>query len=414
VEQYLYHLCETEQYLECCELLKNDIQYFLKLAKVQEDGEGANKMRNLLKLREFLIKNGLTDLLEKLGDIFEEITNRKFQNVMILNKAMFSGKGGTKQISEEDMMEREQDEEKKVEEKLMSIPLVSKKLENQDSISQEEIDRVVKKLYMISQAFTVNSASRYAQIFDCHHSSSIIKILQGFEKVLVEEFACDPRESHEKIIQIYFDYLNPELIYELEEPTLNFIKDGLIFMNPDDRKIEKCDNCEFPLNLWDLETSKYESIGIRLQSYYWSRQEREKCFELALKIPRLLKIVGKFLIEERNYEKMIRYVINCGDLDLLRTALEQFNDIELFHELLDDFHSLVVERKLKCLNCFNIIDARNFKLTEFYTWNKLFGEIGGCLSGDELLNLLFNYSDRVTNLSREFYLRLLLRATESS
>lgn len=408
LEQYIYQLCETDQNFECCELLANDVDYMVKLVKSQRNDENGQNWRILLKLKDYLIKHGMNEVLARIGVLFEEISMKKVQNVLILNKNVLSGKMETIEVAEDEVKEPEEIET------IVQPPItpIQKKQESQELVPLEEINRIVKKLYMISQAFSSNSSIRYSQIFDQYHSHSIIKILERFKEVLVEDFDENPKNSHEKIIKIYFDYLNPELIYELDDNTLDFIRKGLIYINQGLFQIKSCKNCDYPLNLCELGSSKYENVGIRLQSYYWSRQERGKCFEMAHNIPSMLKIIGKFLIEERNYEKMIRYVVNIGDRDLLRAALDQFNDIELFKELIDDFSLLIVDRKIKCLNCNQSNDAQTFQLSNFYTWNSLFMEIAKCLSGDELLNLLLNYSDRVNHLSREFYLRLLLKATD--
>jgi hypothetical protein len=209
---------------------------------------------------------------------------------------------------------------------------------------------------------------------------------------------------------MFLEYLQPEIIFEIDdEKTLNYISDALLQVQNHVNEVSRCKRCEFPLNCGTSGTG-YEDIANILQQFYWSRGEYEKCYELCRSLPHLLKITGKFLTDEKKFDKMILYAINLGDLEILHKSLEHFNDISLFHQLLDEYIMAINHGKFKCLKCDEINDVKNVHRT--LTWDILFHSIEYYLSGSELIDLLMRYSQQIPNgsISRQFYMKLLLHA----
>lgn len=422
LQNYALHLCHTHFYAQAGDLIKNNLDFFLSLLRNNRNMTDMNKYRIFLKIRDHLVANERTETLKSLTEVFDELTNKKIQNVMILSKNLFNKPQQQYQNEvvenieqrEEDCDEEEEGED--VEETPQMLP-ISKQYDEDSisSITSAEIDRACKQLYIIHQTSLIsnlNSRERLCKIFDKFKSAQITRILDELEKLFVENEEYNEDESKTVVCKMFLDYLQPEIIFEIDdEKTLNFIANALLHVQTNGTDVSRCRRCEFPLNCGSSSTG-YEEIGNILQQCYWSRLKYEKCFELCRSIPHLLKITGKFLTDERKYEKIITYAINLGDLEILHKSLEIFNDISLFHQLLDDYLMAVNHGKFKCLKCDEINEVK--QVYKILTWDCIFQAIEYYLSGHELIDLLMHYSKFIPKgaLSRQFYMKLLLHACD--
>lgn len=385
LQHYLLELCHNESFSEAACILMQNYDYFLNLLENTSD---LTSYKVLLKIREYLKSNEADEMLKTLANIFDAISGQRVQNVKILAK--------------------EKSPEK---EEIVITPTKYEKLEDDDS---KEIQRAVHQLYILHQTSLIsnfNFRERLCKIFDHFKSSSIIKILDQLELVFVENEDYEKEESVKVVSRMFLDYLQPEIIFEIEEDsTLNFIAKALIVVQTEELEVERCRECSFPINC-GVNSSGYEQIGNMLQQFYWSRGEHEKCFELCRSLPYLLKITGKFMTDEKKFEKIITYAVNLGNLEILHKCLELFNDISLFHQLLEDYIS-AIEGKFKCLKCDEINEVSNCQ--RILSWDSLFQAIEYYLCGEELVDLLMRYSRFIPNgaLSRQFYMKLLLHAND--
>jgi len=394
LQHYALQLCQSEAYIEAGDLIKNHLDYFLHLLRVNHDIPEADQYRAFLKIRDYLIANEYNDLLNKVMPVFDELAAKKHvQHVVILSKSLFSK---PKPLEVE-----------KAKEVVQQVP----EEEENDSL---QVARAVKQLYITHQA-SLNSnlgfRDRIAKIFDQFKNSTIIRILVELEKLFVENGDYQQLDAKRTVCKMFLDYLQPEIIFEIDDDsTLNYIADALVQVQHAEGSVSCCQRCEFPLNCGSG-SSGYEEIGNILQQFYWSRKEYEKCYELCRSLPFLLKITGKFITDERNWDRMIPYAINLGDLEILHKSLELFNDISLFQQLLDDY-CMACEGKFKCLKCDEINDVS--EVHKILTWDCLFQAIEFYLCGHELLELLKQYSPNIPSgaISRQFYLKLLIHASD--
>lgn len=416
LQHYALHLCYKESYAEAGDLIKKDLNYFLSVLRSDRGLSEINHYKILLKLRDHLQMHN-NEMLDHLKQIFDAITSQKIQNVVILSKNIFNQRSVSPTKDDKKEIEKLDDEiEEVTHEQMLSVQNDTD--DDSQLISDAEVTRVVKQIYIIHQTSLIsnlNYRERFSTIFDCYNSGTIVKVLIQLEKLLLdnEDYSTE-QEAKINVYKIYFNYLEPELIWELDEKTLDFIRNGLILLNIEQStNVDRCQHCEFPLNCGTSSVVNcYEDIGNILQQFYWSRKEYEKCYELCRIIPSLLKIIGKFVIDERNFDKMISYVVNLADTELLHKALEQFNDISLFVQLIDDFQ-MSGKKRVKCLKC-EEINGLQLECRNFLTWDNIFMAIEYYLSGQELLDLLFRYSHNIPTgaISRQFYLKFLLNATE--
>lgn len=397
LEQYAVHLSLSEDYMKTARVLSDNIEYFVHLLHCRL--WNPEMFRVFLKLRDVLIANDRIDMLKTLSNIFDELPDKNVQNVVILNKNMFH---------------KNKDHEKKDTdvEKIQPTGSDDENTSNTDHL----FNRAIRQLYILHQTSLIsnlNFRERLCKIFDEFQNSSIIKILDELESLFVENSDYTREDSKKVVSKMFLDYLQPEIIFEIEdEKTLSYIANALIeVQSKRNTEVSRCFQCEFPLNSGSSGAEGYEEIGIILQQFFWSRREYDKCFQMCQSLPYLLKITGKFITDEKNFDKMIPYAINLGDLEILHKALEHFSDIQLFHQLLDDY-VLACSGKFKCLKCDEINELS--EVHRILTWDCLFQAIEFYLYGDELIELILRFSKYIPNgaLSRHFYMKLLLHATD--
>lgn len=400
LQHYALHLCHNELFMAAGELVRNNLDYFLNLLRSNQNVPSLNQYRIFLKIRDYYISNELNESIKALSEVFDELTSKKMpSNVVILNKNM---------PNKSSSVEKE-DKEVEKQESPKAVPVA-----NQPEDDMQNINRAVRQLYILHQTSLIsnlNFRERLCKIFDHFKSSAIIKILDELELLFVENDDYVREESKKVVSKMFLDYLQPEIIFEIDdEKTLNFIANALVQVQNHDVEVSRCRRCEFPLNCGS-NPSGYEEIGNILQQFYWSRGEYDKCFKLCQSLPYLLKITGKFITDEKKFDKMIPYAINLGDLEILHKSLELFNDISLFQQLLDDYIR-ACSGEFKCLKCDETNEVSD--VHRILTWDCLFQAIEYYLCGEELIELLMRYSQFIPNgaLSRQFYMKLLLHASD--
>lgn len=405
LQHYALQLCHYEKYMEASDLIRNNLDYFQNLLTSSQNVPELNQYRIFLKIRDHLIAEERNDVLKSLSEVFDELSSKKIHNVVILNKNMLN-----KSPSEE---KADKDDEKQETPNVLPVTYKAEK-EEEDEEDAQSINRAVRQLYILHQTSLISSLNfreRLCKIFDHFKNNSIIKILDELEKLFVENDDYNRDGSKKVVSKMFLDYLQPEIIFEIDdEKTLNFIANALVQVQNHQVEVSRCLHCEFPLNCGS-NPSGYEEIGNILQQFYWSRGEYEKCFQLCHSLPYLLKITGKFITDEKKFDKMIPYAINLGDLEILHKSLELFNDISLFHQLLDDY-IMACEGKFKCLKCDELNEVA--EVHRILTWDCLLQAIEYYLCGDELIEVLMRFSQFIPNgaLSRQFYMKLLLHASD--
>lgn len=131
-------------------------------------------------------------------------------------------------------------------EEIVCKKVTKKNFPKEKTLSDEE--KTIYILFLIfrsSQISNTNFLERYRELFDEYTSTEIINILHKLGKVMIENGDSE-LEAKKNCCAMYFNYLNPEIIYEVDSSSMEFIFEGFILCNKQEETIN-CSNCQFPL-----------------------------------------------------------------------------------------------------------------------------------------------------------------------
>lgn len=283
-----------------------------------------------------------------------------------------------------------------------------------NTISEEE--KLVRSLYLIyksSKISALNFLDRYSMLFDRFDTSAIIELLKKLEQVIIENDEMSELDARRDCVKMYFDYLRPEIIYELDEDCRRYIKDSFMLINqqPSDQII-RCEMCQFPLKSPNC-VCRYPKIGVELMKYYWSRKDKDVCFEIANTVPDTMETICKFYIQEKAMKSVVQLIICLANEELLLKASDLY-DLSDWRYTFDIFCSLLLDQKINCIKCdhSNLVPKSYYDTDLFYTFNQIFATASNYLNGRIILDLLNSYSDRIPNgaLNKDIYLNCLLNS----
>ncbi|XP_016927255.4 BLOC-2 complex member HPS5 homolog [Drosophila suzukii] len=277
-------------------------------------------------------------------------------------------------------------------------------------ISPEE--KTLYNLYLIAKSAKFSRTQcvdRYRGVFDEYAAGELVNLLEKLAQVMVEH-GDTPDEAQRNCYEMYFDYLDPELIWEVDDATRDHIAAGFVLLNaPENAEIVKCEHCSFPLR---FDTScQYHELGAVLLRYFWSRGEQVKCFDVVQCVPALLDVLAKFYLAEQNLTKVVAIVLNYGLPELLADVGKQLS-VGAWGRCFEQFVELQ-RGKLICANCECISGVEQEQLGRhfFYNWNCFLNIALDHMAAGDTLALIFKWSSYIPNdaIDREFYSRCLLK-----
>ncbi|XP_052855766.1 BLOC-2 complex member HPS5 homolog isoform X1 [Drosophila gunungcola] len=277
-------------------------------------------------------------------------------------------------------------------------------------ISPEE--KTLYNLYLIAKSAKFSRTQcveRYRAVFDEYAAGELVNLLEKLAKVMVEH-GDTADQARRNCYEMYFDYLDPELIWEVDDATRDHIAAGFVLLNaPENAEIVKCEHCSFPLR---FDTScQYHELGAVLLRYFWSRGEQLKCFDVVQSVPALLDVLAKFYLAEQNLTKVVAIVLNYGLPELLADVGKQLS-VGAWGRCFEQFVELQRGR-LVCANCECISGVEQEQLGRhfFYNWNCFLNVALDHMAAGDTLALIFKWSSYIPNdaIDREFYSRCLLK-----
>uniref|UniRef100_A0A182PKP2 Hermansky-Pudlak syndrome 5 protein homolog n=1 Tax=Anopheles epiroticus TaxID=199890 RepID=A0A182PKP2_9DIPT len=301
-----------------------------------------------------------------------------------------------------------------------------------DGYETSEHDATVRNLYLIFRSSIIsnlNFADRYAKIFDEYDTETIVHLLRKLETLMEEN---EEPNARLKCMQIYFNYLKPELLWEIDSDSRQFIKEGFIVCNTTDctnraslERLVRCADCGYYLEATN--SCHYREIGTSLVQYYWSRKEYEECFAMVKQVPYLWRTITRYYIQDRREDKVVSCVWNLADRELFERAagelpFETIHWKQLFERAIE-YHQ---RHEMMCLSCDKptsryVPNSDNSTVgnpaeesaseSQFRQWNYLLSvALAHIRSPTELLDLVHRYADNIPRgaIAPSFYIRCLL------
>lgn len=284
-------------------------------------------------------------------------------------------------------------------------------LVNFHEITAEE--KLLQNLYMIyksSQISNIQLVERYAYIFDQYDCAGIATLLSKLELIMIENGENDD-EARRHCFEMYFNYLNPDLIWELDDESRQFIINGFVLVNTCENNATLCSNCQFPLLIRNS-ILKHLELGQTIFKYLWSRQKQRKCIEIVTKVPQTLPIFCRFYVQEDDYDvdKLILHLFVCDQQQLFEeVALKNPLNHALWTKVLNTMVSLHKNRQIVCSNCGiqNVLEEFGSNL---YSWTNIVDSLVRHVKGESALQYVIRYANSIAcdELKHEFFLKCLL------
>lgn len=428
IEDHLHELINQQNYMECCELINSHLDYIQNKMKVLP-----NSLSQLLNLRDILNRLNRFDMLKDMDKLFNNLEyDLKFKppiknvggGILIVNN-LKNGKKSMHSQNDEDEYPKICPNDDGIVVKTNQKKIVAKiQSENLFKTEQVSDEKEIWNLFMIFKSALISGTTfteRYKDIFDKYKINEVIKLVTKLQKLMKEN-----DENPETSIQIFFDYLRPEIIYEIDDYSRKFIASSFIEINLRPAQNLTCPKCSFPI-IYD-EACTYPEIGRTLIQYFWSRSEHDKCFELANQVSYLIRDIAKFYIQDKNYDKLIDFSFVIGDSMLIRRAIASFanetdlkNVEQMWHKAFNMLHAIHSTKKCEyfCLKCQQFIIAATDDLKDYddnlatkFSWDTFLLICTDFMGGQDLLKLVLEFNELIPNesIGQDFYLKCLLNA----
>lgn len=318
----------------------------------------------------------------------------------------------------------------------MASPIIGSSHVLLDPKPLTEEEKTVRGLFLIYKSLRMsnfNMVERYAAIFDRYDIVGIARLLDLLTEMIVEnEVGTNFEVAQRYCFEMYFNYLNPELIWEFDDAARDFVINAFVVVNSPrplqvcDKSVQRCELCDFPLAI-EMFVLKYKCVAETLIKYLWSRNERRRCFDLVTKVPIVLTIVLKLIVndqlcvdldhEERDsVERIVDILFACADKGQLERCIRHnhwFRDHlfwDLFFQRLARLHS---DNKIICVDCGQLSNINSHALgssKSFLSFDYALNLCADHMDGMDALKFATRYSAHIGNaaLAKNFYLKCLL------
>lgn len=278
-------------------------------------------------------------------------------------------------------------------------------------------EKLIQNLYLIFRSAKIsnlNLVERYANIFDQYDFNGIQNLLKQLEIIMIDN-GDTKLEAQQNCYEMYFNYLNPQIIWEMNDAMHEYIINGFILINTNDNNNNnsKCQHCSFPLII--DRSCKFSEIGKQLIKYLWSHNQQKRCFEIANKVSYILFIIGNLFYRQIEFNEIIPLLYTIGDTNLFEKIInDNFFTLELWIKAFDIMCLIITYTKFICIKCneYTIIQSNEYKNNKFYSWNYfLYVLINHGIDNKIALKLIKNYSNYISSNSveKKVYLCLLAK-----
>lgn len=317
-----------------------------------------------------------------------------------------------------------------------SAPLIapSNALLEQKPLTEEE--KTVRSLFLIYKSLRMsnfNMVERYATVFDRYDIAGIARLLDQLTEMIVEnETGTNFEAAQRYCFEMYFNYLNPELIWQFDDAAREFIINAFVVVNSPrsiqlcDKSVQRCELCNFPLAI-EMFVLKYKGVADTLIKYLWSRNERRRCFDIVTKVPIVLTIVLKLIVndqlgvdldheERESVNRIVDFLFACADKGQLERCIQHnhwFRDHLFWDLFFQRLARLQNDNKIICLDCGQVSNINSHALgssKSFFSFDYALNLCAEQMDGMDALKFATRYAAHIGNatVGKDFYLKCLV------
>lgn len=302
-----------------------------------------------------------------------------------------------------------------------------------------EHEKIVQNLFLIFKSLkmtNLNLVERYSDIFDRYDLPGVQRLLTKLETMIVEnDRDVNDVEAKKHCARMYLNYFDSNLIYELDEKSLDFIIDCFVLVNTYqsvDKPMQQCLNCIFPLVV-EMNMLKYKPIANALIKLFWPSNKKNKCFEIITKVPAVLNIALEMIIahefgsisksrqsmkmmNDTDKDTIVDFLFSCANKLQLEQCVENypwFQTLEFWNKFFDRLIPLRANGEIKCIQCgqLNKINSNQFGSSKsFFTFDWVLNICADYMNGLTALRLCTKYAVDIPcdAINKSFYLKCLL------
>lgn len=302
---------------------------------------------------------------------------------------------------------------------------------NNTSLSNE--DKMLQNLYMIYKSSRISGmplVERYAYIFDQYDCVAIRELLRKLANTM-QTNNIDTVTANMHCYEMYFNYLNPDLLCEFDEAMRQYVIDGFIMLNqPGDEEtcVQRCTNCQYPIYVAaGLRAKHFEELGTCIFKYFWTRNQLDRCYELVTIVPWMLELCGKFRLQTLTSDasdpvnvQTLKHVFASGSSALLQIGIDQTDGFTL--TLWDKYFALMImlhtDGRMHCpqqcqpdeATAAVNVDTDQLLENDFYSWQRFLDGMVQAIRGRNSIALIRKYAGQIDAqvVPKEFYLKCLL------
>lgn len=304
---------------------------------------------------------------------------------------------------------------------------------NQPLTTEEKLLQNLFMIYKSSRISNLPLVERYAHIFDQYDYVEMREVLRKLCAIMQANHMMDATTANIHCYEMYFNYLNPNLVFEFDDAMRQYVIDGFVLLNQETDEMivggERCPNCDYPLYLpaVELRVKQFEELGHSILKYFWTRNESERCYELAKLVPWTMELCCKFRLQEMTSDsnallanqQTLVHLFASGSVALLQSAIDQTDGFTYL--LWDKYLALMVQlhtdHRMQCPQKCNeansvAVDINTDRLlaNDFYSWQRFLDAMVQSIRGRSSIALVRKYGSRISDndVPKAFYLKCLL------
>lgn len=278
----------------------------------------------------------------------------------------------------------------------------------QSTVTSEE--KQLQNLFMICKSQSISRTTlvdRYASIFD-ELDCTGIQALLGKVEDLLKENGESKIEARRQCFEMYFNYLMPNVISEMDDPCLDYVIDGIILVNKQlTESTLRCTQCNFPI-LIRCKDYKYEDIAVEWLKVMWLRGARDRCIKAMNSFPSITSNIIQLMSMDNNvdFKRVILLVFASQSMDLLKKVAKKCNNDVMFVKMFQLMISMHSAKQMECFEC-SFVSPIEFDDNQVFSWLEFLNMLVDIAGVTATLDLLKRHGRLMSKdvVPKEFFLK---------